>query len=153
MDATPGDGLCRIAGAASCTLRAAVQEANANTVADDIVLPAGTYRLSLTGAGELAGATGDLNVSTPIRILGHNAMDTIIDGLSADRIFAMDNSTRVAALTLNDVTLTHGSLVPVAPFGLSTSLRRIAVDSSTTGPREPAALSTTSPAPRLARTR
>jgi len=108
VDALPGDGLCRIAGATSCTLRAAVQEANSNFTADDIVLPAGTYRLSLTGAGESAGATGDLNVSTPIRILGHNALDTIIDGLNSDRIFAMNNSTRVAALTLNDVTLTHG---------------------------------------------
>ena len=52
VDATPGGWLhMPHRWRRQCTLRAAVQEANADTVADDIVLPAGTYRLSLTGAG------------------------------------------------------------------------------------------------------
>src|SRR5438128_10946383 len=39
-------------------LRAAVQEANATPGADTIVVPAGTYRLTLPGSGGGAGPTG-----------------------------------------------------------------------------------------------
>src|ERR1700675_908151 len=58
VDATPGDGVCATATAA-CTLRAAIQEANALSGADSITVPAGTYTLALLGAGEDAAATGD----------------------------------------------------------------------------------------------
>src|ERR1043166_2278639 len=44
-DVTPGDGICGSAGG-SCTLRAAVEEANALSGADTVVLPAGHYRLT-----------------------------------------------------------------------------------------------------------
>jgi CSLREA domain-containing protein len=40
VDAVPGDGVCATAGG-QCTLRAAVQEANALPGADTISLPAG----------------------------------------------------------------------------------------------------------------
>ena len=48
-DANPGDGVCATA-AGPCTLRAAIQEANALPGLDTIVVPAGTYVLTL---GEL----------------------------------------------------------------------------------------------------
>src|SRR5438874_2257693 len=48
-DANPGDGVCATA-AGACTLRAAIQEANALPGLDIIVVPAGTYVLTL---GEL----------------------------------------------------------------------------------------------------
>ena len=49
-DASPGDGLCSITPVAGlCTLRAAVQESNASGPIDTIVLPPGTYNLTLTG--------------------------------------------------------------------------------------------------------
>ncbi len=44
-DAVPGDGICSD-GSGSCTLRAAISEANALTGADTIILPAGTYTLA-----------------------------------------------------------------------------------------------------------
>src|SRR5438046_1093165 len=45
------------------TLRAAVLAANSSKGVDDTILvPAGTYTLTLTGANEDAGASGDLDV-------------------------------------------------------------------------------------------
>lgn len=103
VDATPGDGICASAGGA-CTLRAAVQEANAHAGADVISLPAGVYLLTLFGSGEDLAATGDLDVSEALEVDGASADTTIIDGLNADRIFQT-----AAALTLHDVTLRNGN--------------------------------------------
>jgi CSLREA domain-containing protein len=50
-DANVGDGTCLAVGG-GCTLRAAVQEANANPAADVIQLPAGTYAITLAPQGD-----------------------------------------------------------------------------------------------------
>ena len=47
VDAVPGNGVCATAGAV-CTLRAAIQEANALAGADLVNVPAGAYLLTLT---------------------------------------------------------------------------------------------------------
>ncbi|MGI9603176.1 MAG: hypothetical protein ACR2QE_14915 [Acidimicrobiales bacterium] len=60
-DIDPGNGSCAAADG-SCTLRAAVMEANASAGTDQIVLPPGTYTLDLVGAGDDTGATGDLDL-------------------------------------------------------------------------------------------
>ena len=63
VDDNPGDGVCDIPSGGFCTLRAAVMEANALAGTDVIVLPGNvTIRLSRTGAGENAAATGDLDI-------------------------------------------------------------------------------------------
>ncbi|MCZ6695774.1 MAG: CSLREA domain-containing protein, partial [Acidobacteria bacterium] len=62
VDATPGDGICATAGGA-CTLRAAVQEANADIAIDTIDLPAGIYSFSLAGMDEDIAASGDLDIT------------------------------------------------------------------------------------------
>lgn len=77
VDADPGNGICAAAGGA-CTLRAAIQEANALAGADTIIVPAGTYTLTLAGAGENLAATGDLDISDNIAIRGAGADSTII---------------------------------------------------------------------------
>ncbi len=71
VDVDPGDGSCAD-GAGACTLRAAVMEANATSGIGQILLPAGTYSLTLSGAGENGGATGDLDLtdSTYIEVMG-----------------------------------------------------------------------------------
>src|SRR5690242_12861066 len=51
VDVLPGDGVCADATGA-CSLRAAVQEANALAGFDRIELPAGTFGLSLAGPWE-----------------------------------------------------------------------------------------------------
>src|SRR3954454_15069512 len=67
VDATPGDGTCATADAV-CTLRAAVQESNALAGADEIDVAAGTYHLTISGAGEDAAATGDLDVTGALTV-------------------------------------------------------------------------------------
>src|ERR1700682_1707889 len=60
VDVNPGDGVCATA-LGKCTLRAAVQEANATLGADTIVLPAGTFKLTIVGDDDTA-AAGDLDI-------------------------------------------------------------------------------------------
>src|SRR5438093_12159986 len=76
VDAVPGDGSCATA-ASTCTLRAAIQEANANVGPDTIVVPAGTYLLTIAGQGEDAAATGDLDIRDDLTITGAGADSTI----------------------------------------------------------------------------
>jgi hypothetical protein len=80
VDADPSDGLCRTA-AGTCTLRAAIQQAN--TLPDNVVvqLPPGTYELTLPGDGEDAGAQGDLDVTKTegtLTIASLSAADTLV---------------------------------------------------------------------------
>src|SRR2546428_14046004 len=66
VDAAPGDGVCETATANGvCTLRAAIQEANAHPDADTIELDAATYTLTLpNGAfGENDAVSGDLDIN------------------------------------------------------------------------------------------
>lgn len=74
VDVSPGDGVCDAnptAGVA-CSLRAAVQEANALAGDDAISLPAGTYAVTLSGLEDDA-AAGDLDVTSGITIEGDGA--------------------------------------------------------------------------------
>ena len=70
VDASPGDGFC-LTDTNICTLRAAIQEANAlvgNTI--EITITVGTVNLSITGDKEDAAATGDLDISGNVKITG-----------------------------------------------------------------------------------
>ncbi|MDQ3989397.1 MAG: CSLREA domain-containing protein [Actinomycetota bacterium] len=60
VDANPGDG--------QCSLRAAVQEANASGGGEIHLQRAATYVLTVGGTGEDAAATGDLDVTSSISI-------------------------------------------------------------------------------------
>jgi cysteine-rich repeat protein len=85
VDAAVGDGRCRTA-AGACTLRAAVQEANATAGRDDIVLPPGYYSFELPGDDEDAAATGDLDVADDVSLRGAAANVTFIDARSLDGV-------------------------------------------------------------------
>jgi len=111
VDVAIGNGACATA-AGTCTLRAAIQEANAHAGADVVTVAAGLYLLGLSGAGEDGGATGDLDVTDALEIDGAGAGSTIVDGLAADRIL---HST-ATALTVRDLTMRHGVVAP-APGG------------------------------------
>lgn len=86
VDASPGDGVCATS-AGACTLRAAIQEANALAGADSITLLAGTYTLAIAGTNEDAGAIGDLDIADDLTINGAGATTTITDGAYLDRVF------------------------------------------------------------------
>lgn len=100
------DGTCASA-AGACTLRAAIQEANATPgVADTITLPAGKYVLKLVGAFEEQCATGDLDIRADLTINGAGSTTTIIAG-KKDRIFDVFDP---AEVTLSGLTVTKGAL-------------------------------------------
>lgn len=87
VDANLADGVCETAIAKECTLRAAIQQANALPGLDTVMVPAGTYLLTRGGRGEDRAAEGDLDILDAIVILGHSSADTIIAGQKNDRIF------------------------------------------------------------------
>jgi len=106
-DASPGDGICADADG-SCTLRAAIQEANACAGADIIELPAGTYPLTVAGTNENAAVTGDLDITDELTINGAGAASTVIDASDAafdDRAFHVLNrmTTSFSGLTIRGV--------------------------------------------------
>jgi CSLREA domain-containing protein len=78
------DGTCN----SHCSLREAIIAANNSTALNPIVyIPNGTYILTLTGAGEDAAATGDLDITRPMSIIGEGRDTTIIDANDIDRAF------------------------------------------------------------------
>ena len=104
VDAIPGDGVCETA-ANACTLRAAIQEANALAGADTIALPADVYTLTLGGAGENASATGDLDITDDLTINGAGASVSIVDGGKLDRVFHVHPG---AVVTMSDIGIRNG---------------------------------------------
>lgn len=85
-DANPGDGACATA-AGDCTLRAAIQEANAGFGdAHEILVPRGTYVLTRHGLDDDA-SHGDLDVHFRGQIIGAGVSRTVVDGDDADRVF------------------------------------------------------------------
>src|SRR5215470_2926026 len=86
VDVDPGDGICATA-TGKCTLRAAIQEANALPGPDEIFVPGAVYTLTIPGAAEDCGATGDLDITDDLTIQGAGAQATIVDGGRLDRVF------------------------------------------------------------------
>lgn len=115
VDAAPGDGVCATAGG-KCTLRAAVQEANAFAGADRIRLPEGTFPLQIGGVGEDEAATGDLDVNGRLRIVGAGAVETIVDGGALDRVFELGQTARVE---LRQLTVRGGKAADASGGGIN----------------------------------
>ncbi len=106
-DVLPGDGVCGT-GNGGCTLRAAIQEANALPGHDTILLPGGTYSLILPGSGEDASATGDLDITDDLTLGGAAAYSTTVVGVGlADRVFHIVTST--VRVHLSNLTIRGGS--------------------------------------------
>ncbi|TFH34207.1 MAG: CSLREA domain-containing protein, partial [Anaerolineales bacterium] len=80
--ADTNDGVCS---ATDCSLREAVDNANACPGGQTINLPAGHYPLTIAGADEDANATGDLDITDDLFIMGEAAPS--ISGEDQDRIF------------------------------------------------------------------
>ena len=87
----------------NCTLREAILAANidravdgclAGSGADTILLPEGTYPLSLAGANEDAGFTGDLNINSSLTIRANEGY-AVVDGKGLDRVFEVRGGSTV----------------------------------------------------------
>ena len=111
VDASPGDGTCATAGG-SCTLRAAIMEANVLPGSHTINVPAGLYILTIPGIGEENAAQGDLDVTGSVTIVGAGPGTTIVDGGGLDRVFEIIGSAQISEMTIR-----HGAAVSAGtPF-------------------------------------
>src|ERR1700754_2483619 len=107
-DSNPGDGTC--SDGSSCSLRAAISEANALSGADIITLPAGTYTQTLVSANDNANAGGDLDITSDLTINGAGSGTTIVQanaapGVATERVFDVRAG---ATATLAGMTIRHG---------------------------------------------
>ncbi len=120
-------GMCN--GTGTCTLRAAIQAANATpAIADTINLPAGTYLLNQPGADEDLAATGDLDITTDVTITGAGSGSTIIDGNGLDRVFQVMSG---ATATLSAVTVRNGAVHGDIGGGIYNAGGTLSIDNST----------------------
>ena len=125
-DANPGDGVCATS-ANTCSLRAAAMEVDAQGGSHTILVPAGTYVLSIDPAGEtgLIPNRGDLDfrflgVGGEVEIIGAGADVTVIrraGSSAAHRIFDIGDqvsSAKISGLTIMDGSDTLGGGIRTA---------------------------------------
>jgi CSLREA domain-containing protein len=127
VDANPGDGVCQTVTAGECTLRAAVQEANANAGPDTITLAASsTYTFTRFGIDDDATA-GDLDVLTGLTL--HGSGSTINAG-TLDRVFDLfDTAAAIDGLTLTGL---HTNTYAIRSVG-TLDLAALTLPNSVTG--------------------
>lgn len=144
--ANPANGICEtVAGNGICTLRAAIQVANASVgTADTINLPSGTYSLTIAGRNEDLAATGDLDITgilaanaLTINGTGLTAGSTIIDGGGIDRVFDIIG---IAPVTISNLTIRNGNSggavgggIRTGGKGISLTLNNVIITGNTTG--------------------
>jgi CSLREA domain-containing protein len=99
-----------------CALREAIQAANTDSAVDacvagngddTVLVPSGTYTLTIPGAGEGNNQTGDLDILDNLVLSGDGADTTVLDGNQLDRVLHIQPGWTVE---INDVTVTHGFL-------------------------------------------
>ncbi len=120
LDTVANDGHCSLrealdSAATDTPSGGAAGECRAGAGADTIVLGAGRFVLSRTGAGEDANATGDLDViGGTVTVRGAGPAATKVDASHLDRVFDVLTG---AALTLQKLTITGGRLPVASPGG------------------------------------
>ncbi len=109
IDSLPGDGFCANASGA-CSLRAAIMESNSLNGADLIVVPPGTYQITLATTNENQSIDGDLDILDSVTIVGQNRDTTIIDGNGIDRVFHIKDPDEKGTIdvTIRGLTITGG---------------------------------------------
>src|SRR5512142_490554 len=138
-DTAPVPANC-VSGTGTCTLRAAILAANASAAADTVILPAGTYTLTIPGRNENAAATGDLDIVVAggaLTISGAGAATTIIDAGGLDRVFDISAQ---SAVIISDVTIRNGNSlgavgggILTGGAGISLTLNNVVISGNTTG--------------------
>ena len=113
-DAVPGDGFCAD-GTGSCSLRAAISEANALAGDDVITVPAGTYTQTLVAANDDLNAGGDWDITSNISITGAGADMTFLQaaasaGTATERVLDIRAG---SVATVNGFTLRFGRFTGV----------------------------------------
>ena len=119
------------------SLREAIIQSNATPGPNTIVVPAGTYNLTIAGSGETLGQTGDLDITNSVNIQGAGSASTIINGNSLDRVFyVLGPGSTVPVVSISGVTIKGGrapdasSLGPNNGGGVSVLNAMLSVDQS-----------------------
>ena len=102
-DANLNNKKCRTT-AKTCTLRAAIQQANVLGGVRRINVPAGTYTLTREGEDDTA-AADDLDILANLKITGADARQTVVDG-GVGRVFDVLPG---ASATLSGLTIRGGA--------------------------------------------
>jgi putative Ig domain-containing protein len=97
VDVTPGDGICADSDGL-CTMRAAINEANDLPGPDLILAPPGTYAMSIGGADEDLGLTGDLDIFSDVTLIGLGT--TRIESQVGRVIHVISGNVSITGLTL-----------------------------------------------------
>ena len=103
-DAKVGDGKCE-SEAGGCTLRAAVQEANASDRESTVAIPPGVYTLAIPPTGPDLGRSGTLYLRGVVNVGGGSAEKTIIDGGGIARVFEVAEG---ATVEISGLTVRNG---------------------------------------------
>ncbi|MCU0302734.1 MAG: right-handed parallel beta-helix repeat-containing protein [Thermoanaerobaculales bacterium] len=99
---------------ADCSLREAIILANAQSGLDTVVLATGIYQLSLTGADEDAGLTGDLDSTDDLELVGAGrTLTTILSFALGDRLLHV----QFADFTARDLLLSGGTVQGANGYG------------------------------------
>ncbi len=119
------------------SLREAIIQSNATPGANTIVVPAGTYKLTISGSGETAGQTGDLDITNSVTIQGAGSASTIINANGLDRaLYVLGSGSTVPVVSISGVTIEGGrapdasSLGPNNGGGIEVSDATLTVDQS-----------------------
>jgi predicted outer membrane repeat protein len=98
-DATLSDGICRDA-AGKCTLRAAIEQANAHPGWDSITLGSFTHVLTK--------ALGELLITEDVDLYGLSSSATVIDGNFVTRVFRIADTVQDGLVYMSDLTIKNG---------------------------------------------
>jgi hypothetical protein len=136
VDTTPhGNGVVDSDPTASgnqVSLRGAIQDSNALPGLDTIILPSGTFNLTILGNNENGSASGDLDITDDLVIQGATSGGpTIIDANQIDRVFHIHPGVTV---TLRDIQIRGGSEARgggIYNQGGTLSLHNVIIDGNT----------------------
>jgi CSLREA domain-containing protein len=108
-DADPGDGVCEMtAGAGDCSLRAALDEANALPDHETITFTPSVSSLYLFGEGDDTNQTGDLDITDGVTIDG-GATGVAVEGTEHDRVFDVHGGDPAPFVTFRNLTIAGGN--------------------------------------------
>ncbi len=100
-DATPGNGVC-VDAVGTCSLRAAIDEANVWPTADTITIAPGVNPVRTLRGGDDTNAAGDLDVFDQLTIVGNGA---VVDAGGIDRVLDIHQT----SVSISGVNFNHGT--------------------------------------------